>query len=165
MALIDKETICAEIERIMSRAMDKEGQDICEYILEFLDTLPEQPVKWSEEDIKKIRSEEYTKGFNDAAFGGKLKEWSKEDENMAYFVNQFLEYHENADPTAKSCKKWFNNRFKSLKPHWKPSEEQMEALKDAVRLFKETHFEKFHYKIESLYEQLEKLYYERGLSA
>ena len=44
MALIDKETICAEIERIMSRAMDKEGQDICEYILEFLDTLPEQPV-------------------------------------------------------------------------------------------------------------------------
>lgn len=41
--------------------------------------------------------------------------------------------------------------------HWKPSEEQMEALKDAVRLFKETHFEKFHYKIESLYEQLKKL--------
>lgn len=40
---------------------------------------------------------------------------------------------------------------------WKPSEEQMEALKDAVRLFKETHFEKFHYKIESLYEQLLKL--------
>ena len=137
---------------------------------DWLKSLPErfnlQPkVEWSEEDIKKIRSEEYTKGFNDAAFGGKLKEWSKEDENMAYFVNQFLEYHENADPTAKSCKKWFNNRFKSLKPHWKPSEEQMEALKDAVRLFKETHFEKFHYKIESLYEQLEKLYYERGLSA
>lgn len=41
--------------------------------------------------------------------------------------------------------------------HWKPSEEQMEALKDAVRLFKENHFEKFHYKIESLYEQLKKL--------
>lgn len=43
------------------------------------------------------------------------------------------------------------------RPSWKPNEEQMEALKDAVRLFKETHFEKFHYKIESLYEQLLKL--------
>lgn len=46
-------------------------------------------------------------------------EWNEEDENMAYFVNQFLEYHENADPTAKSCKKWFNNRFKSLCPQIK----------------------------------------------
>lgn len=43
-------------------------------------------------------------------------------------------------------------------PSWKPNKEQMEALKDAVRLFKETHFEKFHYKIESLYEQLEGMY-------
>ena len=39
----------------------------------------EQKPSWSEEDIKKIRSEEYTKGFNDAAFGGKLKEWCKEE--------------------------------------------------------------------------------------
>ena len=97
MALIDKETICAEIERIMSRAMDKEGQDICEYILEFLDTLPEQPVKWSEEDIKKIRSEEYTKGFNDAAFGGKLKEWSEEDEKIYKTIySHFTSYNQYA---------------------------------------------------------------------
>ena len=31
----------------------------------------------SDEDIKKIRSEEYTKGFNDAAFGGKAWRPSK----------------------------------------------------------------------------------------
>ena len=45
----------------------------------------------------------------------------------------------------------------SLQPHWKPSEEQMEALKDAVKLYKETHFERFHDRIVSLYEQLTKL--------
>lgn len=59
-------------------------------------------------------------------------EWSEEDEKAAYFINQFLEYHEASDPTAKSCKEWFNNRLKSLHPdsykncnsRWKPSEEQ-----------------------------------------
>ena len=34
----------------------------------------------SDEDIKKIRSEEYTKGFNDAACGGKT--WKPSDEQM-----------------------------------------------------------------------------------
>lgn len=52
---------------------------------------------------------------------------------------------------------YYDKQSLSLSPSWKPSEEQMEALKDAVRLFKETHFEKFHYKIESLYEQLKEL--------
>lgn len=63
---------------------------------DFLKHLPErfnlQPKKeWSEEDIKKIRSEEYTKGFNDAAFGGKLvKEWSEEDDGMLLsIINAF----------------------------------------------------------------------------
>lgn len=51
---------------------------------------------------------------------------------MAYFVNQFLGYHENADPTAKSCKKWFNNRIKSLRSQlhyntveWSEEDEKM----------------------------------------
>jgi len=73
--------------------------------------------------------------------------------------------------TVEQCVSWLDIRIKSLRPpqycencklkrsveNWKPSEEQMEALKDAVRLFKETHFEKFHYKIESLYNDLKKL--------
>lgn len=41
--------------------------------------------------------------------------------------------------------------------HWKPSEEQMEALESAVKLYKDTHFEIHHKKIVSLYEQLKKL--------
>ena len=40
---------------------------------------------------------------------------------------------------------------------WKPSEEQMEALESAVKLYKDTHFERFHIRIESLYEQLKNL--------
>lgn len=44
----------------------------------------------STEEIRKIRSEEYTKGFNDAAFGGKLKEWSEEDERMQKAVYVFI---------------------------------------------------------------------------
>lgn len=42
-------------------------------------------------------------------------------------------------------------------PHWKPSEEQMEALESAMKLYKDTHFEIHHKKIVSLYEQLKKL--------
>lgn len=51
------------------------------------------------------------------------------------------------------------NLLKSLRPqpHWKPSEEQMEALESAVKLYKSTHFEIHHEKIVSLYEQLKKL--------
>ena len=42
-------------------------------------------------------------------------------------------------------------------PHWKPSQEQMEALESAVQLYKDTHYEIHHEKIVSLYEQLKKL--------
>ena len=41
--------------------------------------------------------------------------------------------------------------------HWKPTEEQMEALEFAVKLYNDTHFEIHHEKIVSLYEQLKKL--------
>lgn len=113
------------------------------------------PVKqeWSEEQIKKIRSEEYTKGFNDAAFGGKLKEWSVEDEDR---IRQIERIAQQAGCTQK-LQEEIHNWLKSLRPSWKPSEEQMEALKDAVKLYKETHFERFHDRIVSLYEQLKKL--------
>ena len=72
---------------------DKIRGNIQEILSPWLKSLPErfnpQPKQeWSEEDINKIRSEEYTKGFNDAAFGGKLKEWSKEDETM---INHIIE--------------------------------------------------------------------------
>ena len=87
----------------------------------------DKPAEWNEEDIKKIRSEEYTKGFNDAAFGGKVKEWSEEDENNLHRVIRVLEDN---DSDWKELSDW----LKSLRPSWKPSEEQMKALQNAVAL-------------------------------
>lgn len=43
------------------------------------------------------------------------------------------------------------------KEAWKPSDEQMEALESAVKLYKDTHYEKYHDRIVSLYEHLKKL--------
>ena len=48
-------------------------------------------------------------------------------------------------------------RLESLRPSWRPSEEQMEALESAVKLYKSTHFEIHYEKIVSLYKQLKKL--------
>jgi hypothetical protein len=90
-----------------------------------------EPYEWSEEDIKKIRSEEYTKGFNDAAFGGKLKEWSEEDEKMIErlirhtqeeyneLCNDRYGHQEIVSDLKKSCRErmnWLENRLKFLCP-------------------------------------------------
>ena len=81
-------------------------------------------------------------------------EWNEEDEKHINSI--FNDLKQNVIPDDED-QEWLKNRFKSLRPHWKPSKEQMEALKDAVKLYKETHFERFHARIESLYEQLKKL--------
>lgn len=139
--------------------------------------------EWSEEDKRMlsrcIKSVECSKQFADSEtykaakdvemnwleFLPKRKnlppkqEWSEEDKGLIDLAVDAVENFYNGGIRSKII-----NLLKSIHPSWKPSEEQMEALKDAVKLFKETHFEKFHYKIESLYEQLLKIY-ERGLSA
>lgn len=90
----------------------------------------QKPTEWSEEDIKKIRSEEYTKGFNDAAFGGNLKEWNAEDEDR---IRQIERIAQEAGCTQK-LQEEIHDWLKSLRPSWKPSEEQMDALAYAIQL-------------------------------
>ena len=154
-------------------------------------TNSEKPKEWSEEDIKKIRSEEYTKGFNDAAFGGKLKGWNEEDEDAIEMAVIALEdmYNEDEPLTTYGGHDLpFNvaaDRLKSLRPqphtvslkdatkfgnleyergvkdgiqsekshHWKPSEEQMKALKHCVNGWQDT----ADGILESLYNDLKKL--------
>ena len=119
-------------------------------------TRAEKSAKNEEELQSAVIAEKWLKEIQFKYYVHPVKpEWSEEDENMAYFVNQFLEYHENADPTAKSCKKWFNNRLKSLKPSWKPSEEQMKALSWLVKYVAPS--EKYIILIKKLYEQLQNL--------
>ncbi len=120
-------------------------------ILEYADKLQSLRRRLSDEEIKKIRSEEYTKGFNDAAFGGKLKEWSEEDEDVLQNIIQEIEWERRNTTVDKDIRNYDRqlNFLKSLRPqyhgdvtmteaykmgkeageasHWKPSEEQMKA--------------------------------------
>lgn len=134
---------------------------ILDYVWKYSDEQKEQkPAEWSEEDIKKIRSEEYTKGFNDAAFGGKLKEWSEEDERMLSRCIKSIECSKifaetNTFKEAKDKEiDWLIKRLKSLRPSWKPSAEQMEALKVSSE-YESCIKNREHLK--SLYDELKKL--------
>ena len=112
--------------------------------------------KLNEEEIKKIRSEEYTKGFNDAAFGGKSKEWSEEDEDRIRQIERIAQAAGCTQKLQEEIHDWL--KFRRPKPHtvsvenatkfgnlkyergvkdgihseksrkWKPSREQIEEL-------------------------------------
>ena len=86
----------------------------------------------------------------------KPAEWSEEDEVK---INRIVACLENLNVADNDILLKDVDWLKSLKTRytWKPSDEQMEALDDAVRLYKSTHFDSQHYKIESLYEDLKKL--------
>ena len=116
--------------------------------------------KLNEEEIKKIRSEEYTKGFNDAVFGGKLKEWSEEDKKRIQRICDFLWKNRKGDTdTIYQIEKdadWLislpphphtisirnANKFAELEYergvkdglnyNWKPTEEQINYLAKAI---------------------------------
>lgn len=142
----------------------------------------QKPVEWSEEDkemlmrciaaipvqgdeimptsyLNKLRNwlEFLPERFNPPP----KQEWSETDEKMLTGIIERGSVQVPPYTTAlrEEQIEWLMNRLKSLRPqpHWKPSEEQIEALKFAVKLYKDTHFENNHEKIVSLYEQLKKL--------
>lgn len=83
--------------------------------------------------------------------------WSEEDEKISDAIYQSIDFLVLKDfgITEDDVVDWLKS---SKEKHtWKPSDEQMEALKDAVGLYKSTHFDSQHYKIESLYNKLKKL--------
>ncbi len=114
----------------------EDGYDWLEKTLEYLKPSKQE---WSEEDIKKIRSEEYTKGFNDAAFGGKLKEWSEEAITNGWTGGDLEKYLSclqrlgtgNPQQPETSNSKWFKEHCRR-QSYWKPSEEQMDALNEII---------------------------------
>lgn len=81
-------------------------------------------------------------------------EWSEEDENIIKNLIELVEAQPAKD-FYESSKDTILKRLKSLRPSWKPSEEQMRALEDALSDMPE------HYKpkctLESLYNDLKKL--------
>lgn len=80
-----------------------------------------------------------------------LTEWSEEDEKMRNSTLLFVDQHRLTHPLASKCYDW----LKSLRPSWKPSEEQMEALERASTN-KYLSVKQFDILV-SLYEQLKKL--------
>ncbi len=99
------------------------------------------------------------------------QEWSEEDENNILFLTSIIEecFKDKKKITlcgdtvcANFTKEDVINRLKSLRPqpHWKPSDEQMNALREAViemgKSVSRCSIEEFH-EIESLYNDLKKL--------
>lgn len=91
----------------------------------------------------------------------KPAEWSTEDLQMIdetlYFINEFQKSNRCVDEgdmqNSVTCEKW----LKSLKPqpHWKPSEEQMKAVQDAIA--REPYGSAYAHTLHSLYNDLSQL--------
>ena len=108
-------------------------------------------------------------------------EWSEEDEQFLLVCKNALRKYQTSDHwDANIISNWLEKRLKSLRPkpkvdsveyergflagqgsiqHWKPSEEQMKVLKDAIIYVEssESNFKGSGSHLESLYEQLKKL--------
>jgi hypothetical protein len=90
--------------------------------------------------------EGYMNGMNDALKGAKPAEWSEEDEGMRKAVWDEIEHQIEIMPDTDdmdsddqdryseliSMSVWMQDLPKCRKPHWKPSEEQMEALRRCI---------------------------------
>ena len=79
----------------------------------------------SDEEIKKLRSEEYTEGFNDCLLG-KQKGWSESDEEM---LDSIIKVVCGVGVQPNGLREKQVRFLKSLRPSWKPSEEELVALK------------------------------------
>ena len=108
---------------------------------------PQPKQEWSEEDEERLMCTtisflkdfadkgyenafeciDWLKSFKDRVQPQSKQEWSEEDEKMLsstiFYLDEFREVYQKG---AQECIAW----FKSLKPnHWKPSEEQIDALR------------------------------------
>lgn len=158
------------------------SEDERQAMKKYIDSLRSQlkPAEWSEEDeeilkllILNIGRYMYFGGMSSERILSFLKslrpqqrqEWSEEEKEildsiLSHYVLIDKPIDANGIPKEKYISLIKSIRFdtyKNCNSHWKPSEEQMEALESAVKLYKDTHFEIHHKKIVSLYEQLKKL--------
>lgn len=143
----------------------------------------QKPAEWSEEDKRMLRrcikSIESSKNFADLQTFKEAKdkekdwlkslperfnlqpkqEWNTHDKAIMNCIVCCLDGQFVSEAARKQALEWFNKHRRDFlnSPSWKPSEEQMEALESAVKLYKDTHFEIYHERIVSLYEQLKKL--------
>ena len=101
------------------------------------------------EELLYVSNKSYKIGYRDGKRDAEQKpaEWSEEDEDKLTDVLEMIKYTDALPPTdIPSCtghlhlsneykeklSSWLKNQLKSLRTHWKPSEEQMEALQIAT---------------------------------
>jgi len=120
----------------------------------------QKPVENSGKELLYVSNKSYNIGFRDGKREAESKqEWSEEDE---VYLQDALWCVEKAE---KSCKDeedkgacWSAQRWlKSLRPSWKPSEEQMYSLGSLVNGAREATKGSRAYHLKELYEQLKKL--------
>ena len=100
---------------------------------------------------------EYKIGFNAGKESIQKAEWSEEDSRILYNVIAYVGYAAGQRGVRDDEFKEANSWLKSLRPrpHWKPSEEQMEALKNSAY---GTYQNGDGPALRELYEQLKKLH-------
>lgn len=113
----------------------------------------QKPAEWSEEDEKIMQTmiKEGDLKPSEVAWLKSLKNrgnspksntnspsWSEEDEQYLLVCKNALNKYQRSDHwDANIISKWLENWLKSLRPSWKPSEEQIEALENSTALTEE----------------------------
>ena len=131
-------------------------------VLAWLEKQGEQKPAWSEEDVKIALRTEYEKGRADAIAEMQM-EWSEEDEKILEIITSVLQVNFESTERFSGYEEYMNvdliNWLKSLRPqnHWKPSDEQMKILLQAVAYFGVSWVNKDYLALQSLYFDLKKL--------
>ena len=133
----------------------------------------QKQAEWSEEDKQMLEDIiVFVSGYADKRVVNKWvsflkslcpqskQEWSEEDKRMLSDISWAIRYCAYDDKRKERVHDWFQSHLACIKPHWKPSEEQMIALQvvldhgvaapDREAVLAEKH-------LESLYEQLDRL--------
>ena len=91
----------------------------------------------SGKELLYVSNKSYNIGYRDGVNSVKPAEWSEEDENALKYLHELISFGFTEKffdaQTAADMRKWLNTRLKSLRPQWKPSEEQMSALYEAAQ--------------------------------
>ena len=139
---------------------------------EYLDEIEQKPAEWSEEDEKRIQRIydflwKNRKGDTDTIYQiEKDAEWLKSlrpqpkveltllDENIIEAAVAFVEQNNHFNVWRGIDKHTVLKALRSLKPHWKPSGEQIQGLAHAINL---DVYDAQRYKLDILYNDLKKL--------
>ena len=153
---------------------DKKPKDTLLYqdIFDWLEGrhIEQKPTEWSEEDKMNLNGcicslhqygymtyADFLRHLPERFNLQPKQEWSEEDEKLLDFWLDVIDRNDwRMDENFCKASREFINRLKSLRPSWKPSEEQMEALKEASASWMNARMGNAKL-LKSLYEQLKKL--------